>query len=712
MNKDRSASSPVNLGWPQLLAFQALSLGAWLIPVSFWGILICAALTSGEISPWLSSFALFARVLASASVLSCISLLLCGVRHVHSHVRRSPYSRLVSLLRGALLAVPSHLLHVIFGYAVAIAVLGVIRLSPREQVFVANSPAAYAESSSSLAAWGGAASCLVFSLTFFSADRSQIVFPKIQQRRFLHVRKALLRSILRSAIISCVGVFFMITAFQATASDEEDYCADGGMIARTLLVAWLTVFIVDAGAEMYVVFMTEHKRLSMCTRGEIGDEEEATILAACMEMCDAGSLEEALLSFPMRIGMSRNAIVKFRETSAVGNLLSFAKAHEMRSRNPALQVSLNDADSQLRQWWVDTCEAVSFSSQPSEAWEQFATLRKRRFNTVLQSIYTADAARLGYPFWNRLPLKPSKEIIRARAFFDLATLSEFDEDRRRVLYNSPETCLRTIESCMAVVDAVTLVLTVASRYAALEPTLPSSQTGQPLRDVFVLGPAPSETQGLDPKIKRDLAWKAELASRRLRRQPWLSLDWWISSIQSQFQEHDPVATQFSLGQGIVDSLDAVSSGLRNDGVNGEALGSSERAHHLYQHAQGSHRWLLTLKSQFCRTPEQQTEAILGDDQVVRAAVVALGNLAMHSRKEDQSGYVARAIPAILECLIECEQALDAYCDSPAFFGKVMTGQFKKNMRIARSQVVELRFCIERSVFAIRKAFHKRLPHSM
>ncbi|GBG26390.1 Nucleoporin NDC1 [Hondaea fermentalgiana] len=707
-------------GWRELLLFQFMALGVWLVPVVFWMLLCAAALLSGQWKIWVTKGAVFARLLAHASSLALVLLLTVGVRHRFSTVRREIFSRVVNILRGLVQPLVVHVLHGAVGYLSASLLLALESVAARKALSRSAGDQVLVWEASYLSLCG-VSSGIVFSMIFFIGDRARIVFPRNEQKRHVRLRKALSIVLVRSLTLA------MMASTAATVLGHILYGKSPAdmawaVLARGVLVAWFVAACLDASAELYSVFMTENKRIGMCTRFPVGMREESVLLAQCTTLCDPGSLEEALLCFPLSIASSRSSMLSFRSANKeMGGLLEFAKAYEMtaqqkqqqQERQPqsaARAAAVVDARAALRQWWVDTCETVSLASQTAEEWEQLVTLRRRRLNTVLQAIYTSDAAQLGFPFWHRERLNPAQEVVRARAFFDLASLSEFDEDRRRDIYEDAETCIRVMESCMAVVDALTLTLTVASRYSALEPTLPTSKGGQPLRDVFVLGPAPSETNGLDPKIKRDLAWKAELAARRLRRQPWLSLDWWLFTVQSQFKAHDPIAAQFAFDQETSDRPEATTASSRADtSKSGVGARSSWEQQWERRRAQRSQRWLHAIKSQFCRTPKQQTDALLGDDQVVRAAVVALGNLALHSRSEDQFGHVARLVPATLESLQGCLKVLDLYSASPAFLGEAVAASGMQDNKLTRAQVVELRFAVERSVFAIRKTFHEWLP---
>jgi hypothetical protein len=298
-----------------------------------------------------------------------------------------------------------------------------------------------------------------------------------------------------------------------------------------------------------------------------------------------------------------------------------------------------------------------------------------------------------------------------RAFQDLACLAESSAARRRVLLAERDVWQLTLEACLAVVDAQALLLTVATRDAALEPTeAVRAATGQSLVDALV----PPGVVGA-----RERARMAEAAARSLRRQPWFSVQWWRQVATEPLQEHDPVVWQLSR------EASARSAGeTKGAGANGAgALGGSRRADadaaaaaaadaptpgpRWELHWRRRQRWQLgAVLGLLQRSPAERARSILADHKVVMLATKALSELVARAASgEDPAGNSRDAAPAVLDSLLTCTLALEDFVRSPDVAGDVEA----EPSQLARQEALELHFCLERGLFALVTALRDKVP---
>jgi len=712
------------------LRYQIGALATWLIPFQFWLLIVWLWVATLRLGSWLVAWPQFFAVFRTSLVISLLQFILIIDRHLGVCVRKNVYSDVVCLLRALVLRVRSHVFHAFVG------TFTVYQFMELMSIEVVTKKIRGSFSLTQVLCVGGLCGFL-YSFLFYFCGRNEILFPSLQQRGSSRMRRTL-GPILYRGFLCAVA----ITCVMRGVVGRESHV----IYARVLLLSWLVFTSFDISAELYTVFMTSSKRIGDCTKFAVSEQEEVELLAKTLDSCEIGSFQEALLSFPFFAVVSPQQFDAYRKTRTdctCSKLMEYAKAHEIRTLE-AQKLNISDqrgfayerikiqARDSLHAWWVQTCESIVTNSITTSSWEQVVELRQRRFNAVVQAVYTADANQPGYAFsYCRERMGASKELIRARSFLDLAILSEFSPGRRRDLYIDRAAWFRVFEDCTSEIDALSITLMVATKYSALSPTVPVSGKGGSLLDVFVLGPSPDDENWMDTKQeKRRLAWKAEMAARKLRRQPWVSPAWWKSVFVSEFLEYDPLGTQFLLEQeeekvkssrkkqntNVVPD-DPVSVGnlrhRRKPNDTADVCGEDSRRfawEQQWERQQNakSNRLVRFVKSFLFRTPNQRTSALLSDSQTIMWSITALGNLVFKSFREDPSGNVAPTVPASLICLLECLVAIDAYVGSPAFWGSVDPPPELEGNQLCRMEVMSIQFVLERAVFSIAETFHERL----
>ena len=243
-------------------------------------------------------------------------------------------------------------------------------------------------------------------------------------------------------------------------------------------------------------------------------------------------------------------------------------------------------------------------------------------------MYTADAAEPGRAFVARTKLPASLEIVRARAFMELASIAASSSSdaklARQELFSGVDQWggmrfMRLASTCTSVIDALSLALEAYVEMRAEKPTtLPEASK-------ILLGPRPAEARNMTDAEIASVTWTAMRRAREAKSKPWVGPEWWRSIIRGPFEPIDPVAEQ------------------RHD----ESAASSS----------GKTPW--TPLSVARRPVQRQAQALLADAAAVAHAARAMASMIQASAKgEDTHRVAADAIPAILQSLLRLHIALD------------------------------------------------------
>ena len=389
-------------------------------------------------------------------------------------------------------------------------------------------------------------------------------------------------------------------------------------IARAACII-VTAMAIEA---TYVAFIAEGgsvgkvlpRSMMACARGaESEDGAAIDALLASLELCDGASIEEAFLALPLE--------PHAKSPKKRSGLLEFAQAHNNLPGNAS------DRADAVRHWWQRAIGRVS-STSSARLRDVMLLASNMRFREVNQAVYTADAAEPGRAFVARTKLPASLEIVRARAFMELASIAASSSSdaklARQELFSGVDQWggmrfMRLASTCTSVIDALSLALEAYVEMRAEKPTtLPEASK-------ILLGPRPAEARNMTDAEIASVTWTAMRRAREAKSKPWVGPEWWRSIIRGPFEPIDPVAEQ------------------RHD----ESAASSS----------GKTPW--TPLSVARRPVQRQAQALLADAAAVAHAARAMACMIQASAKgEDTHRVAADAIPAILQSLLRLHIALD------------------------------------------------------
>mmetsp|Transcript_16941 Transcript_16941/g.29943 ORF Transcript_16941/g.29943 Transcript_16941/m.29943 type:complete len:717 (+) Transcript_16941:236-2386(+) len=663
-----------------LIQYQLVATVVWLLALEFWAIFAVAAVRSSSLQAaeqWLFSWNSSVLLLRTTVLITLVQALLVLWRLPKLQVRESMYAPAIFLLRAVFLYAMDHAVHALAGWAVLYSLQPVLGMGGSQQPLT------------SIGLLNGA----LFSLFAVLGGRNEIKYASVQFPRLARVRSILPRSLV-SAVTLSLGASLVLCMFESGETVEE--LSVSSYFARLIMLSTSIQFTMFIGTELQEILLTENKRLSKCTKLPISEQDETILCAHLVSQTDPGSLEEALLSLPTEkvpdVLPYSSLLVKAK--TIVGNFAPEGISNDFR-RPRTLEASRD-----LHLWWERTHQA----NRMYETWELKKILRERRMEAVIQAIYNLDSVRPGLAFRLRGSLRGELDLARAKAFQDLAVSTEFHESRRRSLYNDHTSFHEVFDACSAAIDALTISLAVATRNAAIEPTHPMTKTGNSLIDVFVLGPSPGHPDFSDISKMKELAWQAQATSLRLRRKAWVSAEWWRGAVLSPFLNYDPVSVQFELEQEGEDNR------LPRDGADTSGSSRGWEKQWKRQRQMQSHQWLGRFRSLFSRSPHQQISALFCDRARVMWAATTISNLVAFSVKEDELGTAANSVPVTLACLLSCLVAIDDYTKSGAFIGVAEPLVDPSKSLLAREEVLEVQFVLERAVYRISTVFQSRLRH--